>query len=66
MTIKYLKKSGVNLFGKSFVFYVNNETGALFPESLENKDYLEFLEWVQNGNQPIVEELPPPSCETQN
>lgn len=31
---------------------VDTETGNMFPESVENSHYSEYLRWVEDGNPP--------------
>jgi len=33
----------------------NNETGAIIPNSTENRDWVEYLAWVADGNTPDAE-----------
>ena len=39
----------------------NLETGAIFGEDLDNKDYQQYLKWLEEGNEPLPPDpLPEP------
>lgn len=59
----YIKKTAIDFLGNSFISYVNTETGDVFPESTENRQYMEYLSWVEQGNIPVIEDSSAPSCE---
>jgi len=63
MQNKYIKRTGISIIGEPFVNLINTETGAVFPEATSNRDYVQYLEWLAEGNSPTVEEVPPPVCE---